>query len=137
MIKDKIIETSESAVYFILSVASLLYIAVELFYLFYTFYSEITNLNFLDGKSFALTAVPIFFNILISLEILETFKNKDSNILRKVKIIIFVALTAICRKIIIMDIKHTDYLLLFGISALVISLCLGYYFLSRKIKKHD
>jgi uncharacterized membrane protein (DUF373 family) len=54
-------------------------------------------------------AVPILFNILISLEILETFKNNDGKLLRKIKIIIIVALTATRRKIIVMDIKHSDY----------------------------
>ncbi len=69
---------------------------------------------------------------MISLEILETFKNNDGKLLRKIKIIIIVALTAICRKIIVMDIKHSDYHITIGISALVISLCLGYYLLSRQ-----
>jgi len=137
VIKEQIIGKSESVVYFMLAIASLLYIAVEVFYLFYIFFSELRGINFTQGKSFALTAVPVFFNILISLEILETFKHHENNLLRKIKIIVIVAITAICRKIIIMDIKHTDYLLIFGISALVISLCLGYYFLSRQINQDD
>ena len=136
MIKEKIIDKSENVVYFILAIASLMYIAVEIFYLFYMFFTALFDLNFSKGQSFALTAVPIFFNILISLEILETFKHSDSSLLRKIKIIIIVALTAICRKIIIMDIKHTDYLILLGISSLVISLSLGYYFLSKHIQNN-
>lgn len=135
MIKEKIIAKSENTVYFLLAIASLLYIAVEIFYLFYIFFSELRGIDFTQGKSFALTAVPVFFNILISLEILETFKHHENSLLRNIKIIVIVALTAICRKIIIMDIKHTDYLLLMGIAALVLSLCLGYYFLSRQIRQ--
>jgi uncharacterized membrane protein (DUF373 family) len=130
LLKDKIIDKSESIVYFILAIGSLLYIAVEIFYLFYILFKELIQVNFTEGKSYALKAVPIFFNILISLEILETFKH-DHNLLKKIKIILIIALTAICRKIIIMDIKHTDYFLLIGIATLVICLCLGFYFLSR------
>jgi hypothetical protein len=65
-------------------------------------FDEVSSNKFAEGKSFALNTVPVLFNILISLEI---FKH-DKNLLKKIKII---ALTAICRKIIIMDIKHLDY----------------------------
>ena len=98
----------------------------------YIFYSEVSQFSFIDKKSIALTGVPIFFNILITLEILETFKEHHKNILSRIKIIFLVALTAIVRKIITMDLKDTEYLLIMSISALVISLCLGYYLLSKK-----
>jgi uncharacterized membrane protein (DUF373 family) len=72
-----------------------------------------------------LTGVPIFFNILITLEILETFKNHHSTILSKVKIVLLIAVAAIVRKIITLDIKHSDYLLHIGIAILILSFCLG------------
>jgi uncharacterized membrane protein (DUF373 family) len=79
-----------------------------------------------------LSGVPIFFNIIITLEILETFKNHHSDILAKVKLIVLIAITAIVRKIITLDIKYSEYHLLFGISGLILSLCVGYYFLAKK-----
>jgi uncharacterized membrane protein (DUF373 family) len=79
-----------------------------------------------------LSGVSIFFNILITLEILETFKNHHNTILSKVKIVLLVAITAIVRKVITLDIKHSDYLILIGIAILILSFCIGYYFLSKK-----
>ena len=47
------------------------------------------------------------------------------------KIILLVAVTAIVRKVITLDIKHSEHLTL-GIAVLILSFCIGYYFLSRK-----
>jgi uncharacterized membrane protein (DUF373 family) len=49
-----------------------------------------------------------------------------------VKIILLIAITAIVRKIITLDIKHSDHLMLIGIAILICSLGLGYYLLSKK-----
>lgn len=135
MIKDKIITKTEDLVYLVLSILALLFIIVEVIDLIYIFYKELGVFVFSNNKSIALTGVPIFFNILITLEILETFKNHHQSVLSKVKIIVLVAITAVVRKIITMDIKHIDYLLLLSISVLIISLSLGYFCLSKKMKK--
>ena len=133
MIKDKILNKTEDLVYLVLSIIAILFILFEIIDLIYVFWVEVSQFSFSNKKSIALTGVPIFFNILITLEILETFKKHHDSLLSRIKIIVLVALTAIVRKIITMDIKHTDYLLILSISALVISLCVGYYFLSKKI----
>jgi uncharacterized membrane protein (DUF373 family) len=132
MIKDKLLNKTEDVLYLVLSILASLFIIFEIIDLVYIFYSEVSQFSFIDKKSIALTGVPIFFNILITLEVLETFKEHHKNILSRIKIIVLVALTAIVRKIITMDIKHTEYLLIMSLSTLVISLCLGYYFLSKK-----
>jgi uncharacterized membrane protein (DUF373 family) len=134
MIKDRILNKTEDIVYLVLSVLAILFIVFEIFDLLYVFYAEVSRFSFTENKSISLIGVPIFFNILITLEILETFKKHHDSLLSRIKIIVLVALTAIVRKIITMDIKHTDYLILLSISALVISLCVGYYFLSIKSK---
>jgi|TARA_B110000967_G_C18811633_1_gene523927 uncharacterized membrane protein (DUF373 family) len=132
MIKDKLLNKTEDVLYLVLSILAILFIIFEIIDLVCIFYSEVSQFSFIDKKSIALTGVPIFFNILITLEVLETFKEHHKNILSRIKIIVLVALTAIVRKIITMDIKHTEYLLIMSLSTLVISLCLGYYFLSKK-----
>lgn len=129
---DKIIHKIESFLYAVLALIIIAFVSYETVDLIYLFYTEVSEASILENKSIALTGVPLFFNIIIGLEILETFKGDNENILRKVKIIILIALTAICRKIIIMDIKHSEYHLLIGISVLVLALCGGYYFLSKK-----
>jgi len=132
MIKDKILTKTEDLVYLTLSILAILFIVVEVFDLIYIFYAELRRFSFADEKSIGLSGVPIFFNIIITLEILETFKNHHDTILSRVKLIVLIAITAIVRKIITMDIKHTDHLILLSISLLILCLCVGYYFLSKK-----
>ena len=132
MKKDKIISKTEDLVYLILSILAILFIIIETIDLIYIFYIEVIRFSFESERPWSLAGVPIFFNILITLEILETFKNHHNTILSKVKIILLVAITAIVRKVITLDIKHSEYLLLVGIAILIISFCLGYYLLSKK-----
>lgn len=132
MKKDKIILKTEDIVYLVLSVLAILFIVFETADLIYIFYKEVIRFSFASERPLGLAGVPIFFNILITLEILETFKNHHNTILSKVKIILLIAITAIVRKIITLDIKHSDYVMLIGIAFLIITLCLGYYLLSKK-----
>jgi uncharacterized membrane protein (DUF373 family) len=132
MKKDKIITKTEDLVYLILSILAILFIVFETVDLIYIFYKEVSRFTFASERPLGLTGVPIFFNILITLEILETFKNHHNTILSKVKIILLIAVTAIVRKIITLDIKHSDYFMLIGIAILILSFCLGYYLLSKK-----
>lgn len=132
MKKDNIILKTEDLVYLVLSVLAILFIVFETADLIYIFYKEVIRFSFASERPLGLAGVPIFFNILITLEILETFKNHHNTILSKVKIILLIAITAIVRKIITLDIKHSDYVMLIGIAFLIITLCLGYYLLSKK-----
>jgi uncharacterized membrane protein (DUF373 family) len=132
MKKDKIILKTEDLVYLVLSVLAILFIVFETADLIYIFYKEVSRFSFANERPLGLAGVPIFFNILITLEILETFKNHHNTILSKVKIILLIAITAIVRKIITLDIKHSDYVMLIGIAFLILTLCLGYYLLSKK-----
>jgi uncharacterized membrane protein (DUF373 family) len=132
MKKDNIILKTEDLVYLILSILAILFIVFETVDLIYIFYKEVSRFSFASQRPLGLSGVPIFFNILITLEILETFKNHHNTILSKVKIILLIAITAIVRKIITLDIKHSDYLMLIGIAILILSFCLGYYLLSKK-----
>jgi uncharacterized membrane protein (DUF373 family) len=134
---DKIIHKAEKVLYAILAILILVFVSYEILDLIYLFYCEVSQASILENKSIALTGVPLFFNIIIALEILETFKGANENILRKVKIIVLIALTAISRKIITMDIKHSEYHLLIGISILIIALCAGYYLLNKNQKSND
>ena len=131
---EKIIHSSEKIIFYVLSILVLIFVAYELFDLIYLLYSEIMNASILENKSIALSGVPLFFNIIIALEILETFKGDNENVLRKVKIILLIALTAISRKVIVMDVKHADFKIDAGISILILALCLGYFIISYKTK---
>lgn len=132
MKKDKIISKTEDLVYLILSILAILFIIIETIDLMYIFYKELSRFSFASERPLGLSGVPIFFNIIITLEILETFKNHHNTILSRVKIILLIAITAIVRKVITMDIKHTDYFIIIGIGIVILSFCVGYYFLSKK-----
>ncbi|MFY7989039.1 MAG: phosphate-starvation-inducible PsiE family protein [Flavobacterium sp.] len=129
-ILDKIIHSSEKIIYYVLSFLLLLFIAYEIFDLITLFYNEVNKAS-IENKSIALTGVPLFFNIIISLEILETFKSNNENILRKVKLILLIALTAIARKVITMDVKHVGFETEIGISILILAICIGYLILNN------
>ena len=133
--KDKIVFKSEGVIYFILTLIILAYIVFQIVDLVLQFGHAINDYNFgnpqvVDQKIFS-TVVIVFFNILISLEILETFKKHENNVLHKAKIILLIAITAMTRKIITIDLKHFDYLMDIGIAALILSLTIGYYFISK------
>jgi uncharacterized membrane protein (DUF373 family) len=70
--------------------------------------------------------------VLIGVELLETFKNfkhdKTSNVLSA----LLVALIAISRKVIIMEMEgDTNEMGFIGLSAIILALSLGYYLISR------
>ncbi len=132
MKKDKIISKTEDLVYLTLSILAILFIIIETVDLMYIFYKEVSRFSFASERPLGLSGVPIFFNIIITLEILETFKNHHNTILSRVKIILLIAITAVVRKVITIDIKHTDYFLIISIGILTLSICVGYYFLSKK-----
>jgi len=138
--KDKIVHKSEGVIYLILTLIILLYIFFQIIDLVLQFGYAISIYDFgnpqvVDHKIFA-TVVIIFFNILISLEIMETFKEHKNHVLYKAKIIILIAIVAMTRKILTIDLKHFDYLMDLGIAALILSLTIGYYFIS-KVKADD
>ncbi len=138
--KDKIVHKSEKIIYLILTIILLLYIVFQIVDLGYQFALAVSNYNFGNpdvhhNKIFSTVAV-IFFNILISIEILETFKEQENGVEYKSKIIILIAITAMTRKIITIDVKHLDYLTDIGIAVLVLSLCIGYYFISKTTNKN-
>ncbi len=132
MKKDLLITRTEDIVYLTLSILAILFILVETLDLIYIFYQELKRFSFSEERPLGLSGVPIFFNIIITLEILETFKHHHRTILSRVKIILLIAITAIVRKLITLDVKHTESLLLIGIGIIILSISMGYYFLSKK-----
>ncbi|MBI1319729.1 MAG: hypothetical protein GC168_12390 [Candidatus Hydrogenedens sp.] len=70
-----------------------------------------------------LIAIEIFVNITIYL--------RDDII--HVKIVMATALMAIARKVIILDVKETDVMMVFAIAAVIFSLSIGYWLLNLKV----
>ena len=76
-----------------------------------------------------------FLLILIGVELLETIK---AYLVKKVvhsEIVLEVALIAITRKVIILDVKEYSGLTIIGIAALIVSIAIAYYFLRLQIRQ--
>lgn len=76
--------------------------------------------------------------VLIGVELLETFKNYKQDKTFNVLIALLVALIAISRKVIIMEIEgDPSEMELIGLSSLIVALSLGYYLVNKSgsIKK--
>jgi uncharacterized membrane protein (DUF373 family) len=81
-----------------------------------------------------LTVFGFFLMILIGLELIETMKIYLSEESVHVEIIFLVAIIAITRKVIILDVKSLAPLTLLGIAAVILALALGYYALKKALK---
>jgi uncharacterized membrane protein (DUF373 family) len=75
----------------------------------------------------------LFLLVLIGLELVESMKTylTEHVILAEVEIILLIAMIAVARKVIIMDIDKTSFQTLLGIAAIIIGLAGGYYLLKR------
>lgn len=77
----------------------------------------------------------LFMLVLIGVELLESVKTYISKKEIHVEVVFAVALIAVARKVIILDVKELSSLTLLGIAAIVIALSVGYYLLKRS--HHD
>ena len=74
-----------------------------------------------------------FLMVLIGLELLETIKAYLDEDRVHAEVVFLVALVAVSRKVIILDYKELDTNLLYGMSALIVSLSVGYYLVGRAL----
>ena len=77
----------------------------------------------------------LFLLVLIGIELVETIKAYLSERVIRVEVVIIVALIAISRKVIILDVKELPSLTLIGIAAIILALSTGYYLLKKKSLK--
>ena len=75
----------------------------------------------------------LFMLVLIGVELLETIvKTYMSQSFDHAQIVITVAIIAIARKVIILDVKDLSGPILLGIAAIIMALCTGYYLIKQK-----
>jgi uncharacterized membrane protein (DUF373 family) len=74
----------------------------------------------------------LFMLVIIGIELLETImKTYLTQGTPHYEVVLSVAIIAIARKVIILDIKETGSLSLIGIAAIIVSLTVGYYFMKK------
>jgi len=76
----------------------------------------------------------LFMLILIGFELIETMvKTYLSQSIDHAQIVMAVAIIAIARKVIILDVKELSGTALLGIAAIILALSIGYYLIKRKV----
>jgi uncharacterized membrane protein (DUF373 family) len=76
-----------------------------------------------------------FLLILIGVELLETIKAYLAEKVVHSEVVLEVALIAITRKVIILDVKDYSGLSIIGIAALIVAIAMAYYLLKRTIRE--
>jgi len=74
-----------------------------------------------------------FLMILIGLELVETLKVYIVDQMVHVEIVFLVAIIAITRKVIILDVKYMEPLTLIGIASIILALSVGYFVLKKAL----
>lgn len=78
-----------------------------------------------------LNLLGYFMMVLIALELLETIKNYLTENAIHVEVVLLVAMIAVARKVIILDMKELPPLTLFGIAAVILSLSASYWLMKK------
>jgi len=72
-----------------------------------------------------------FMMILIGLELLESIRTYLADDLLHVEVVFLVAMIAIARKVIILEVNELEPLTLIGIAGIILALAMGYYFVKK------
>ena len=133
----KIIKNFEKVVFYFLAFVLMAYIAIEIVELVYQFFIAFSergdDQRLLITKEQTRIILPIFFNILIAIELIGTFDFYVKESAIKVQSILLIGLIAIGRKLLAYDFTHADGLGNIGLAALILALSVGYYL----VKKSD
>lgn len=132
----KIILLFEKTVILVLMALMAIVIAFSLYELASLIITEIFNprdelTNSLFAERNILEVLSFIMLVVISLELFETIKFYLDRHIISADFIILVALTAVARKIIIMDYTRYEPLMIIGMGVIIIALSLGYYFIKK------
>ncbi len=75
--------------------------------------------------------------VIIGLELLETIKAYLNKHVIHVEVVLLVAVVAVARKVIILDYKDTQPIMIFAIAALVLSLSIGFFVVRRVLNENQ
>jgi uncharacterized membrane protein (DUF373 family) len=75
-----------------------------------------------------------FLLVLVGIELLYTLRAYWTENELHVEVVFAMALIAVARKVIILDVKELDSLLLIGIAAVLLALSIGYYIVGKHIR---
>jgi uncharacterized membrane protein (DUF373 family) len=99
----------------------------------WTIYKDISeSLSLILSVDQLLELFGLFMLVIIGIELLETIvKTYLTQGLPHYEVVLSVAIIAIARKVIILDIKEISSLSLVGIASIILALTVGYYFMKK------
>jgi uncharacterized membrane protein (DUF373 family) len=77
------------------------------------------------------TSVAGILVVVLALELLATLSAYFSEHRIRLEVILIVAIIAVCRQVILIDVRHMSGAMLLGLAAVIISLTLGYFLVKR------
>ena len=125
------------AITFMMGVVLLLNV-IELGYVLYIDIFDTPPYFILNIKEI-LEVFGLFLLVLIGVELFETMEIYIKENVVHVEVVLTVALIAVARKVIILDLKKVDSATLLGIAAIILALSVGYYLIMKTEpgKRHD
>jgi uncharacterized membrane protein (DUF373 family) len=126
----------ERAVFYVLTAIVMAYITFEVIELLYhigiaLWEDDPDQRELFFTKEQMAATLPVFFNVLIAVELMETLKGYMAQHHIQVQSILLIGLMAVGRKLLILDLGHADPLNNLGLAALILALALGYYFVRK------
>lgn len=105
----------------------------------YTLYVDIIDKPpyFLLNIEEMLEIFGIFLLVLIGIELFETMEIYIKENVVHIEVVLTVALIALARKVIILDVKKLSSTTILGIAALILALSIGYYLIRKTFQFHD
>lgn len=135
---DNIIKKFESFVMYFLIVIGMLFVLYQMTDLVFVFVRTLRESFFagtLSPRSTGLGIAAIFFNVLLTMEIIETVKVFAKDHQSKLKIILLVGLIAVTRKILLLDAIHAEPMVEIATALLIVALGVGYFLISKATEK--
>jgi uncharacterized membrane protein (DUF373 family) len=128
----RLIRGFETLVISILILLMMLVVALSVLELAYMLWKQVTQPPYLLlNLPELLEVLGFFMMVLIGLELLETIKNYLTQHALHVEVVLLVAMIAVARKVIILDMKEIGSETMFGIATLLIGLSTSYYLIKK------
>jgi uncharacterized membrane protein (DUF373 family) len=129
---SKFAKTLEKGIIYVLILMMALVLVFATIELGYYLFRSIMQSNYLLlDLNDLMDLFGVFLLVLIGIELLDTIKVYLRRSVVQVEVVVLVAIIALARKIIILDIEELEIYKLLGLAALMIALAIAYYLIKR------
>jgi uncharacterized membrane protein (DUF373 family) len=125
------IDKFQKLIYLILMATLALVLALSVAELVWILWYYIFDGNFFLESHGIVAFLEFFLLILIGIELMDTMRDFFTESAIHVEVVLVVAIIAVARKVIVLDMAVTDDLLLIATGFVLIALCGGYYLIKK------